>query len=227
LDSAKEQRGNRRHLWSGGTGLSGVHRTVSGAPPDSVRCTRGIQLQLATFGNFSGRRAIIHRTVRCTPDSVRCSKEARPPELASLGNSLQPLHYNSPNCPVYTGLSGATTEQRLFRRQRLPAAYLMRALRAQKSGAPIPAHRTMNRTCPVCTGHPGGPRSQKLQRSESNGIDDVAGAPDMSGVHRTVRCAIDRQPPPTVKFGGWGYKYPNHPTIHCIQVFHFSTTYKS
>jgi hypothetical protein len=24
---------------------------------------------------------------------------------------------------------------------------------------------------------------------------------------------------PTVKFGGWGYKYPNHPTIHCIQVF--------
>jgi murein endopeptidase len=71
------------------------HRTVSGAPSDSVRCTRG--LQLATFGNFSGRRAIIHRTVRCTPDSVRCSKEARPPELASLGNAQQPLRYNSPD----------------------------------------------------------------------------------------------------------------------------------
>jgi hypothetical protein len=156
--------------------------------PDSVRCTRGIQLQLTTFGNFSGRRAIIHRTVRCSPDNVRCSKE----ELASLRNSLQPLRYNSPDCPVYTGLSGATTEQRLFRRQRLPAAYLMHALRAQKSGAPILAHRTMNRTCPVCTGHPGGPRSQKLQQSESNGIDDVAGAPDMSGVHRTVRCAIEQ-----------------------------------
>jgi hypothetical protein len=78
----------------------------------------------------------------------------------------------------------------------------------------------------VCTGQPGGPTSQKLQRSESNGSDDVAGAPDMSGVHRTVWCAIDKQPPPTVKFGGWGYKYPNHPTIHCIQVSHFSTTYK-
>jgi hypothetical protein len=36
-----------------------------------------------------------------------------------------------------------------------------------------------------------------------------------------------RQPPPTVKFGGWGYKYPNHPHIQVIQVFHFSTTYKS
>ena len=82
---------------SGNTGLSAVHRTVSGAPPDSVRCTRGLQLELATFGNFSGRRAIIHRTVRCTPDSVRCSKEARPPELASLGNAQQPLRYNSPD----------------------------------------------------------------------------------------------------------------------------------
>jgi hypothetical protein len=29
---------------------------------------------------------------------------------------------------------------------------------------------------------------------------------------------------PTATFGGWGYKYPNHPTIHCIQVFHFPTT---
>ena len=83
MDSTKEQRGNRRHLWSGA--------------PDSVRCTRGLQLELATFGNFSGRRAIIHRTVRCTPDSVRCSKEARPPELASLGNAQQPLRYNSPD----------------------------------------------------------------------------------------------------------------------------------
>jgi hypothetical protein len=42
----------------------------------------------------------------------------------------------------------------------------------------------------VCTGHPGGPTSQKLQRSESNGSDDVAGGTRLSGVHRTVRCAI-------------------------------------
>ena len=124
MDSTKEQKGNRRHLRSGGTGLSGVHRTVSGAPPDSVRCTRGLQRELATFGNFPGRRAIIHRTIRCTPDSVRCSKEARPQELASLGISLQPLRYNSPDCPVCTGLSGVPAEQRLFRRQRLPAAHL-------------------------------------------------------------------------------------------------------
>jgi hypothetical protein len=68
----------------------------------------------------------------------------------------------------------------------------MRALRAQRSGAPIPAHRTRNSCCPVCTGHPGGPTSQKLQRSESNGGDDVAGGTGLSGVHRTVRCAIEQ-----------------------------------
>jgi hypothetical protein len=38
LDSTKEQRGNQGHLWSGA--------------PDSVRCTRGLQRKLATFGNF-------------------------------------------------------------------------------------------------------------------------------------------------------------------------------
>jgi hypothetical protein len=32
---------------------------------------------------------------------------------------------------------------------------------------------------------------------------------------------------PTATFGGWGYKYPNHPTIHYIQVFTFQPPYKS
>jgi hypothetical protein len=45
-----------------------AHRTVSGAPPDSVRCTRGLHAELFTFGKIQRRSAIIHRTVRCTPD---------------------------------------------------------------------------------------------------------------------------------------------------------------
>jgi hypothetical protein len=49
---------------------------------------------------------------------------------------------------------------------------------------------------------------------------DVAGAPDCP-----VRHATDNLP--TATFGGWGYKYPNHPTIHCIQVFQLPTPYKS
>jgi hypothetical protein len=46
-------------------------------PPDSVRCTRGLQLKLVALGNFQSQRAKIHRTVRCTSDSVRCSEERR------------------------------------------------------------------------------------------------------------------------------------------------------
>jgi hypothetical protein len=161
------------------------HRTVSGAPEDS-------NSNLPPSGISRGTRAIIHRTVRCTPDSVRCSKEEPPPELASLGKTQRLLRYNSPDCPVCTGLSGEPAEQRLLRANGHLQAHLMRARSAQKLGAPILAHRTLNSTCPVCTGHPGGPISQKLQRSESNGIGDVAGAPDMSGVHRTVRCAIEQ-----------------------------------
>jgi hypothetical protein len=44
-----------------------VWRTgLSGAPPDSVRCTRDSNSELLTFGNSGGRSAIIHRTVRCS-----------------------------------------------------------------------------------------------------------------------------------------------------------------
>jgi hypothetical protein len=49
---------------------------------------------------------------------------------------------------------------------------------------------------------------------------DVAGTPDCP-----VRHATDSLP--TTTFGGWGYKYPNHPTIHCIQFFQLPTPYKS
>jgi hypothetical protein len=168
------------------------HRTVSGAPEDS-------NSNLPPSGMSRGDSAIIHRTVRCTPNSVRCAKEERHQELASFGKLQRLVRYNSPDCPVCTGLSSATPEQRLSPRQRLPAAHSMRAQRAQKSGAPILAHRTANSTCPVCTGHPSGPTRQKLQRSKSNGSDDVAGAPDMSGVHRTCPVCTGLSGAPSIR----------------------------
>jgi hypothetical protein len=79
---------------------------VSGAPEDS-------NSNSPPSGISRGTRAIIHRTVRCTPDSVRCAKEERPQELASFGKLQRLVRYNSPDCPVCTGLSGATPEQRL------------------------------------------------------------------------------------------------------------------
>jgi hypothetical protein len=44
-------------------------------------------------------------------------------------------------------------------------------------------------------------------------LADVAGAPDCPVRHATA--AFQRP-----YFGGWGYKYPNHPTFIGIQVFH-------
>jgi hypothetical protein len=80
-------------------------------------------------------------------------------------------------------------------------------------------HQTVYRTCPVHHRTAQRPHQSELQRSEPNGrLTWLAhrtvsgGAPDC-----LVRHATDSLP--TATFGGWGYKYPNHPTIHCIQVF--------
>jgi hypothetical protein len=136
-------------------------------PPDSVRCTRGLHAELFTFGKIQRRSAIIHRTVRCTPDSVRCPREERLWNSPASGICSAIIHRT---CPVYTGLSGEPAEQRLLRANGHLQAHLMRARSAQKSGTRETVHRTIYSTCLVCTGQPGGPRCQKLQRSNPNGL---------------------------------------------------------
>jgi hypothetical protein len=100
-------------------------------------------------------------------------------------------------------------------------------LRAQRTEHAQKAHRTVYRTCPVHHWTAQRPHLSELQRSKPNDrLTWLAhrtvsgGAPDCP-----VRHATDSLP--TTTFGGWGYKYPNHPTIHCIQVFQLSTPYKS
>jgi hypothetical protein len=126
----------------------------------------------------------VHRTVSGAP---RKSGLRNSPASGKRSGCSSIIHRT---CPVYTGLSGEPAEQQLLLANGHLQTHSMRARSAQKSGTRALAHRTLNSTCPVCTGHPGGPRRQKLQRSNPNGIGDVAGAPDMSGVHRTVRCTI-------------------------------------
>jgi hypothetical protein len=64
-----------------------VWRTgLSGAPPDSVQCTREFHSKLATFGNSGGRSAIIHRTVRCTKRSNE-SKRQRSSATATVNRN--------------------------------------------------------------------------------------------------------------------------------------------
>jgi hypothetical protein len=43
-------------------------------PPDSVRCTRALEAELATFGKIRWRSAIIHRTVRCASGATATSR---------------------------------------------------------------------------------------------------------------------------------------------------------
>jgi hypothetical protein len=97
LGSTKEQRANRRHLWSGAPDCPVCHRTVSGAPPDMSGAPEDSNSNSPPSGISRGTRAIIHRTVPCTPDSVRCAKEEWPQELASFGNLQRLVRYNSPD----------------------------------------------------------------------------------------------------------------------------------
>jgi hypothetical protein len=194
-----------------------AHRTVSGAPGDLAQNS-------SASGIFRSRCAIIHRTVRCTPDSVRCSNRTRLWNLAAseICHGCSAIIHRT--CTVYTGLSGATAGQRLLRANGRLQQQLMRARARRRQARPY--WRTGHSTVHVrrATGHPGGPRSQN-----SNGR--IATALVTWLVHRTCPVCTglpdapyDRQPPPTIMFGGWGYKYPNHPTIYCIQVFQLPTT---
>jgi hypothetical protein len=100
-------------------------------------------------------------------------------------------------------------------------------LRAQRTEHAQKAHQTVYRTCLVHHRTAQRPHLLELQRSEPNGRltwlahrTVFGGAPDCPVRHATNSL-------PTTTFGGWGYKYPNHPTLHCIQVFQLPTPYKS
>jgi hypothetical protein len=163
---------------------------MSGVPPDSVRCTREDRLQTLHLREFS--EPARYNSPDCPVYTGQCpvlQKDAAL-ELGSLGYLRRLLRYNSPDMPgVHRTVRcncGATTTSR----QRSPARAINARQSAQSSGTPILAHRTLNSTCPVR--HRTSRRAQKseLQWSNYNGFGDVAGAPDMSGVHRTVRCTI-------------------------------------
>jgi hypothetical protein len=117
-------------------------------------------------------------------------------ELGSFGNLQRLLRYNSPDMSgVHRTVRcncGATTTSR----QRSPATAFNARQSAQKSGTRVVAHQTLYSTCPVRHRTSRQAQKSELQRSEPNGFGDVAGASDMSGVHRTVRCTIRQSAPP-------------------------------
>jgi hypothetical protein len=172
-------------------------------PPDSVRCTRELDAQLFTFRNFQRSSAIIHRTVRCT--TGQCPVPQGRATLNSPASGIRSaIIHRTVRCD-----SGATTTLRAM----VDCNTLNARLRAQRSRAR--AGGTPD-SLQGLSGAPPDSQAGPQVRAPTVGTQrpgDVAGAPN------SVRCARRQQPPPTVKFGGWGYKYPNHPHIQVIQVF--------
>jgi hypothetical protein len=108
-------------------------------------------------------------------------------------------------------VSDVPAEQRLLRVQWSSATAFSALQCAPESEHAQLAHRTVYRTCPVHHWTAQRPHKSGLQRSNPNGwLTWLA--------HRTVAGAPCDSSLPTTIFGGWGYKYPNHPTFNDIQV---------
>jgi hypothetical protein len=132
---------------------------------------------------------------------VSGAPRGRGSELASLGNSHRLLRYNSPD------MSGVTAGQRLLRRQRLPADALNARQRAQKSGTPMLAHRTLYSACPVRHR-----TSKRAQRQSSNGWNPNGQVTWLA--HRTVRCTMRQTTfTQTASLVVGAINTPNHPTF--------------
>jgi hypothetical protein len=58
-------------------------------------------------------------------------------------------------------------------------------------------------------------------------LGDVAGAPDYVRWHTGLSGAPFDKQLPNGHFGGWGYKYPQPPTLQGIQVFSHHIQYKT
>jgi hypothetical protein len=144
-----------------------VWRTgLSGAPPDSVRCTRELNAQLFTFGNFQRSSAIIHRTVRCT--TGQCPVPQGRATLNSPASGIRSAIIHRTVSGAHRNVrcdSGATATSRNGRLQRIKCASARaeeQCTRRWHTGQP---------TGPVwcTTGQPGGPTSQS-----SNGQNPTA-----------------------------------------------------
>jgi hypothetical protein len=75
-------------------------------PPDSVRCTREFQSELATSRNLGGRSAIIHRTVRCSTGLSGAPSRA----TASSANGHLQWYRNSEQCSLRAQKSEQASE---------------------------------------------------------------------------------------------------------------------
>jgi hypothetical protein len=164
------------------------HRTVSGAPPDSVRCTRGLQAELFTFGNSQRRFAIIHRTVRCTTGQCPVPQGRATLNSPASGIRSAKIHrtvrFNTglsgvtPDCPVSQRSNGYFA--RNGRLQHIKCAPARAEDRARAGGTP--------NSLQDLSGAPPDSQAGPQDRAPTVGTQrpgDVAGTPDCPVRHAT------------------------------------------
>jgi hypothetical protein len=137
------------------------------------------------------------------------------------------LRYNSPDCPVkHRTVSGATPDCPLCQRsngyfarngrlQRIKCVYA----RAEDRGRTIGAPDSLQDLFGAPPDNPEAPQV-RAPTVEPQRSADMAGTPDSVRWRTGLSGAPCDSNLPTAIFGGWGYKYPNHPTFNGIQVFH-------
>jgi hypothetical protein len=164
----------------------GTTEGTSGLAHRTVRCTRGLQLKLVTFGKI--QRRLRYNSPDCPVYAGQCPvlQGRAALELASFGNPQLLVRYNSPDMFGVHRTVRCDNEATDTSAPTATCSALNARQRAQKSDTPMLAHRTLYSTCPVR--HRTSRRAQKtdLQRSEPNGFGDVAGAPDCLVHHTTV-----------------------------------------
>jgi hypothetical protein len=180
--------------WSGAPDCPVCHRTLSGAPPDSVRCTRDSNSELLTFGNSGGRSAIIHRTVRCS--TGQC-----------------PVAHRTVRCA-----SGATTTSRQWSSaEGIKCATVRARVRAELDGAPD-TEQCMSGAPPDC------PVAQKIEAPTIGiqRPGDVADAPDSVQWHTGLSGApCDCSLHQTASLVVGAINTPNHPPFIASKFSNF------
>jgi hypothetical protein len=164
-----------------------------------------------------GCPGLAHRTVRCTTGQCPMHQGAQL-QTAHLQDFWESLRYNSPDYPVHQA------EQRLQAPTvvcngtgTVNSVHCVRRSQSRRQKA----HRIVNNDCPVH--HLSEAPTVRTQRP-----GDLAGAPDCP-VRHTTAASTNGQ------FGGWGYKYPNHPPFieskfsafkHHTRAIAFNTRHK-
>jgi hypothetical protein len=144
------------------------------------------------------------------PDSVRCTR-ALEAELFTFENfqGRSAIFHRTVRCAS----GGNDYFARNSRLQRIKCAPARAYVRGRAVGAPDSLQD-------LSGAPPDSPEAPQVRTPtiEPQRSADVAGAPDSVRWHTGLSGAPCDSTLPTTIFGGWVYKYPNHPTFNGIQV---------